>query len=212
MTAAREPYKSNQRLPIEVLLRQLSAGNTDALGVIFDRYYQRLVYYGLEITEGRYLPQVKDVVQELFIWIAKNYSRLESIQHFEAYLFQSVKRNVRAKLQLQQKEQGTFDRFVSRTAVLGQKYEKPFEDLLIDAESSSLMTQQLTDALDRLPPHQWEVLHQRYYEGKSYKQIAGTLSIGVQVARNFASRGLKKLREEMKDKQTLLSILGLLLS
>ncbi len=199
MKTSKEPYQSSDALPLEVLLRKLSAGQTTALSQIFDRYYQRLVYYGLQFTNGRDLPLVEDVVQELFIWISKNYSRLESIQHFETYLFQSVRRNVHAKLQFLKKEQSKFNRYVSRTAALSQKQEVSQEEIITDAESEEFVHNQLRKALDQLPPYQWEVLHLRYYEGKSYKQIASTLSIGIQVARNFASRGMKNLRKKMID-------------
>ena len=192
-----KPYRSDQ-YTTEDLLELLAAGQTDALDAIFDRYYRRLVYYGLQFTNGRDLPEVKDIVQEMFIWIAKNYNRLGSIQHFEAYLFQSVRRNVRAKLQRQQKDQDKFDRYQSRSVALEQGFQHSIEVQIIDNESEQYLQKQLKKALDELPPYQWEVLYLRYYEGRSYKQIANILSIGVQVARNFASRGIKRMRVKMK--------------
>ncbi len=180
------------------LLTQLASGDIDALAQIYRKYYHRLLYYGLQVAGDQALPDVKDVVQELFIWMAKNYDRLESIQHFEAYLFQSVRRNLLVKLNLSQERLAKAARYQSRSAALAELSERPIELRIIEREAQDTLHQKLFSELESLPGHQWEVLYLRYYEGRSYKQIANILSISVQVARNFAHRGLHRLRQKMQ--------------
>jgi RNA polymerase sigma factor (sigma-70 family) len=48
-----------------------------------------------------------------------------------------------------------------------------------------------------LPPRQKEVLRLRFLEGFDYYEISEIMKISYQVARNYASRGMKRLRSDL---------------
>jgi RNA polymerase sigma factor (sigma-70 family) len=52
-------------------------------------------------------------------------------------------------------------------------------------------------AIDDLPPRQKEVLRLRFLEGFDYYEISEIMKISYQVARNYASRGMKRLRSDL---------------
>jgi len=52
-------------------------------------------------------------------------------------------------------------------------------------------------ALASLPTSQREALYLRYFENKSYEEIAEILAVNQQVAYNYVSRGLKRLRQQL---------------
>ena len=60
----------------------------------------------------------------------------------------------------------------------------------------------LTREIEQLPSRQKEVIYLKFFEGFDYLEITGIMSISYQVARNYASRGIKRLREQIGNQQT----------
>lgn len=196
--------------PLDELLRLLAAGDVDALDQIYRRYYSRLIAYGLQLSGRHYRADIQDIVQEFFIWLAQNYDKVSQIRDFEAYLFRSIRRNILLKLGISQNDKTKLNRFLELTANEQQHTQQSPEEAFIRTETLNAHHSLITKELEKLPPYQWEVLYLRYFEGRSYKDIAKILSISDQVARNFASRGIKRLKAQLKD-LTIFSLLLLLL-
>lgn len=199
-----KPYQAQSASLVELLTR-LADGDVNALDQLYRRYYNRLIAYSLQLSGGHRKEDIKDIVQEFFIWLAQNYDKVDQIRDFEAYLFRSIRRNIFLKLGIAREDQTKLNRFLQLNE---QDHAQPSpEETFIRSETTNARHTLITKELDKLPPYQWEVLYLRYYEGRSYKDIAKILSISDQVARNFASRGIKRLKAQLKD----LSILGFLL-
>lgn len=192
------------------MLRLLAVGDVDALDQVYRRYYTRLIAYGIQLSGGHRQEDIQDIVQEFFIWLAQNYDKTDQIRDFEAYLFRSIRRNIFLKLGISQANKTKMDRFRRRTESEDDHTSPSPEEAFIRNETNNARQSLVTRELEKLPPYQWEVLYLRYYEGRSYKDIAKILSISDQVARNFASRGIKRLKAQLKD-LTILSLLLLLL-
>lgn len=199
-----------QVTPLDELLRLLAVGDVDALDQVYRRYYTRLIAYGIQLSGGHRQEDIQDIVQEFFIWLAQNYDKTDQIRDFEAYLFRSIRRNIFLKLGISQANKTKMDRFRRRTESEDDHTSPSPEEAFIRNETNNARQSLVTRELEKLPPYQWEVLYLRYYEGRSYKDIAKILSISDQVARNFASRGIKRLKAQLKD-LTILSLLLLLL-
>ena len=151
---------------------------------IYLQYYPTLMVYGKAIAGDEAL--VEDVIQELFLKLWEKRNQLKHIETLENYLMISLRNNLRRKLQQQNKMPTEIPTPESASEVLLQN-EKRIEQLLTT-----------------LPPRQREVIFLRYYQNKSYQEIAQVLGISYQVARNFAYRALKSIR---KNWQKLPSIL-----
>lgn len=198
-----------QKRSTEELKERLIRGDVDALDVIYRRYYRRLLHYGIQLAGIGRSDHIEDIVQDLFIWLARNYDKLHKVKDLEAYLFQSLRRNTFSKLKLDQESEAKHQRFIRLSSTIGEDVYRSSEEEFIKEESEANISRALTQELDKLPTHQKEVLYLRFYQERSYKQISEILSISNQVARNFASRGLKKLREQLKNASRLLLLFTL---
>ena len=175
------------------LLHQLANGDEGAFSRLYRMYFNRLLQYGVLIHPNK--EEVEDVVQDFFTWLAQNHSKARSIRNFEVYAFQALKRNLNTYRGRRHKKRESQDRFLSQATT--PRMEPSFEQGLIEAESNQLQLQQLREALRVLPPYQQEVIYLRYYEGLDYEEISDIMLVRVQVARNYANRALKRLREQV---------------
>lgn len=171
-------------------------------------YYNPLLSYGLVITGQREL--VKDAVQDLFLWLLTKPQRLKEISNIEAYLFTALRRNLKGNL----KSRGVVRSLSEETDVI------EAVDLQVPAVDNQFIARErqehrrkiLTKEIDALPDRLREALFLRYFTQLSYKEIAEVMAIKPQVAKNFVSRALLKLRNSLSKCKQLLTYLPLLLS
>lgn len=171
-------------------------------------HYNALLSYGCAITRQREL--VKDAIQDLFLWLLARSDRLDGIVNVEAYLFTALRQNLRGKLK---------SRGVVRSLTLESNQVKAvdlptpaIDNRIIAEEHLEYRREILTKEIDALPDRLREALYLRYFTQLTYKEIAEVMAINPQVAKNFVSRGLKKLRHNLcEHKQSLISILLLFL-
>ena len=154
---------------------------------IYLKYYATLLVYGKTMTAHEQL--IEDAIQELFLVIWQNGESLLIKSSFENYLFVAFRNNLIKKIKKQRLSELNFDVAVE-----------------IDETVSLEETQQLKEWLEKLPPSQKEVIFLRYYQNKSYLEISEILNISYQVARNFAYRGIKFLKKNMKRMHSVLMV------
>jgi RNA polymerase sigma factor (sigma-70 family) len=178
---------------LSTLKQQLVAGNPIAIEQLYRQYFHRLLYYGRQAVSQASVEQVEDVIQEFFLWLSQHTHKLREVRNLEAYLFQSVRRNLYARLR---KEQRSQQRQEELAAQLQQAAESP-EKVQIQAEEGQTRRALVRRALSQLPASQREAIYLRYFEDKTYEEIAEILSVNHQVAYNYVSRGLKRLRLQL---------------
>lgn len=154
---------------------------------IYLKYYATLLVYGKTMTANEQI--IEDAIQELFLVIWQKGENLVIKSSFENYLFVAFRNNLIRKIKKQGLSELNFD--------------LPTE---IDEALNFENEQQLKKWLEKLPPSQKEVIFLRYYQNKSYIEIAEILDISYQVARNFAYRGIKFLKKNMKKINSVLLI------
>ena len=65
----------------------------------------------------------------------------------------------------------------------------------------------LNEKLEDLPEKQREVLMKCFVEGQTYKDVADEMGISVNSVKTHISRGLKFLRNELKEEMVMLFLL-----
>lgn len=153
--------------------------------------------FGLQIAGRHEQVLVEGAIQDFFIWLAKNYRKVDLKDNFEAYLYQSIRRNIQQQLQAQQSKSKSKQRYLQRTTPNIDTHQvSPETDYL--AKEVQAINKALVDmAIHDLPAYQKEVLYLRFYENRSYKEIAEILSVNAQVARNYVYRALTVLRNKL---------------
>lgn len=147
---------------------------------IYMKYYPVLMVYGKNISNDEQL--IEDAIQELFITLWKKREDLVFHSSFKSYLFVAFRNNLIRKVKENKLEE------ISSDIVEEPLEEKDFEN-----------EKKLKILLEKLPPRQKEVLFLRYYQNKSYLEIAEMLGISYQVTRNFSYRAIKFLKKKMKN-------------
>lgn len=187
-----KPDKPISKEELAVLIQELSQGSVKAYSTVYRLYYNRLFRYALQICEREDLAE--DTLQDFFTYLAENCRKLRKVNNLEVYLFQSIKRNLFARLSREKQGRQARDRYWRRTTPTEDQFIPPPDQSVIAREESNQRQQLLRGELAKLPEHQREILYLRYYEELGYDDICQILGVSNQVARNYASRAIKQLK------------------
>jgi len=166
------------------LLTRFRSGDASALDVLFERYERPLFQFLVGVLRDHH--QAEDVLQETFV---RALERLDGVDpaHLRGWLFTVA----------------------YHQAMLAKRRQKPRVPALNEKNGAvadpspgpSLQAQTRDDArrlrelLDQLPPLQREVIHQRVYLGKRFREIADDLNCPLNTALARMHEGLKRLRK-----------------
>lgn len=181
------------------LLHRLAAGDDSAIAILYRQYYHRLLFYGLQVAGNFQQHEVEDVIQEFFIWMAENYTKMATVEDLEAYLFRSVRRNLHSRYTARQRSRASLQRYISRHLPQDDDFCQSPEQIQVQKEEEQQLQQVIRHELQQLPDYQREVLYLRYFENRSYTEIADLLSLNHQVVYNYVSRGIKRLKKQFAD-------------
>lgn len=159
---------------------------------LYLKYYPTLLVYGRTITVDEAL--IEDTIQELFITFWQKREALAIQSSLENYIFVAFRNNLIRNL----KKRSHID------------WKGEWKEELLEATSevdTIAQERQLKEWIAKLPPSQKEVLFLRYYQNKSYLEIAELLGISYQVARNFSYRALKFLKRNVKRMYSIMMVL-----
>lgn len=199
-----KPNKPISEEALAALVKELSLGNVQAYSTIYRLYYARLFRYAMQIYPHKAF--VEDVLQDFFTYLAEHCRKMRKVSNFEVYLFQSVKRNLYARLSRQQQSDRTRERYQRRMIPLQDQQEAPPDEQLIAEETAANRRERLRAAMANLPDHQREILYLRYFEEMSYPEICQILDLNYQVARNYASRAIRQLKNALWNIELVTSV------
>ena len=173
------------------LYQALKAGQTAALGILYDRHAGLVYGIALKVLEN---PQeAEDLTQDIFLNFVKIGSYEPSRGSLRTYL--AILTRSRA-----------VDRVRSRrnTRELLKKWGHSREsetatDSLLEKVSRSEQSQEVKAALAQLSDEQQQILRMAYYDGLSQSEIANQLEIPLGTVKARARRGLLKLRQALTD-------------
>ena len=179
---------------IEELKIRISEGDFDGLNELYEFYFKKLKLYGIQFSPKLISFSIEDLIQELFLWMAKNHQKLKEIDNIEVYLFCALKKNIYQEIYKKQNRNKLQNRFLNAT--YSNQLETSPEFKFIESENKSSENNYVADLLNTLPPKQKEVLYLRNYINLSYREIATIMNLSEQVVRNYGYRALQKLRTE----------------
>jgi RNA polymerase sigma factor (sigma-70 family) len=180
---------------IAELFRKFIDGEAAAFSEIYKYYLNKLFRYGTIICNDKEL--VEDIIQDLFLKILNHPEKFRHISNYDVYLFKALKRNLQNKLSSSSRQTAILQKINTSHIQL----EASTEEKYIEKEVLLATKKQLFQMIECLSPSHKEVIYLRFYEGLSYDQIATILSISYQVARNYASRALIKIRNSASKRK-----------
>jgi len=182
----------------EELMARFQAGETQALGVLYDRYAHRLKAFAYR--KGAKRPD--EVVQDAFMRIVRNGASFKGNARFKTWLF-SIARN----LTIDASRRDKFRNMPSLDApIRGSEGAMTLGDRVASQDPHADAERAVTDrrfkaaldvALDALPEEQREVFLLRQYSGLSFKEIGSTVGCKENTAKSRMRYALLELREAL---------------
>lgn len=168
----------------------LKAGQTAALGILYDRHAGLVYGIALKVLEN---PQeAEDLTQDIFL----NFVKIGS--------YEPSRGSLRTYLAILTRSRSV-DRVRSRSNTRellkkwGHSREETATDSLLEKVSRSEQSQEVKAALAQLSDEQQQILRMAYYDGLSQSEIANQLEIPLGTVKARARRGLLKLRQALTD-------------
>ena len=165
------------------LLSLFRSGDESALDVLFARYEGPL--FQLLVGMLRDHHQAEDALQETFVRALERFDEVDP-EHLRGWLFTVAYHQA---LLLRRRQKGRTPTFLGPQTGLPSPQPGP-----LDQAERRDDCRRLLRLLERLPSAQQEVIRQRIYEGKRFREIAAALGCPLNTALARMHEGLKRLR------------------
>ncbi|PRD56678.1 RNA polymerase sigma factor [Sphingobacterium gobiense] len=166
---------------------KVKEGSQESFMELYDMYYKPLFHYGLKIKHDREL--VKECLHILFCELWEQRERLPVPRHdARFYLFTWLKRII-------------FRQYSTEHFPLDQLSEQPLERSVeeerIQIEEILELHTKLEKALAKLSKKQRKYIEWRFFENKSYEEIAQLDDVSIRTVYNVIYESLKRLKGDM---------------
>ena len=172
-----------------VLWRQFKNGDQNAFKDIYSQYYPQLFGYGLRWLNDS--DELEDSIQELFLKLWRNRTRLADVKAPRAYLFKAL----RGVLMDAARKNKPKERLSENTEF--NDLNLSVEDMVIRDEIHKEQKEGLQRSLALLTNRQKEVIYLKFYNGLSYQEIGEILEINYQSIRNCVYDAIKVLKKDL---------------
>jgi RNA polymerase sigma-70 factor (ECF subfamily) len=154
---------------------------------LYDNHAQALFAFLLNLTRDE--DDTRDVLQEVFVKLARQTGLLDGVRDERAFLIRLVHN---AAIDLMRRR-GTREKHHEQ---FGTEAVTPFAPTEDPDEQSFRIA--LAEALGELPPDQRAVVHLKLWEELTFEQIAAALEIPPNTAASRYRYGLDKLRDRLR--------------
>ena len=183
------------RIEDKIIFNEIKKGNKVVFKSLFTEYYKNLVHFAERFIFDQ--DASEDLVQELFIHVWEQASRMEIKISIKAYFYQAIRNRCLNYL---------------KSLKVIDKRNLLYIDALIHGEDDSELydpeiINKIKEAIDELPPQMARVFKLKLLEGLKQDEIAVELDISVNSVKTHLKRARLKLRESLLDKTNLLFFL-----
>lgn len=165
----------------------LLEGDQDVFYVLYSHYHDYLIYLGN--LRGATLDKSKDCINDLFLYVFENRSRLLHIRNHHNYLVTAFIRNLFRKPQFAAEES------LEILDLPGMPVYPSVEAEYIQQTTQKEVADVLQTYIGELSESQTKLVYQKFYLGLSYEQIADVNNISVKTAYNTIYNSVGKLRK-----------------
>jgi RNA polymerase sigma-70 factor (ECF subfamily) len=176
------------------LLMRFRRGDDRALGLLLERYERPLFLFLLGTLRDHH--RAEDVLQDTFVEALKDLDRVDPA-HLRGWLFTVAYHQamlLRRRLAMQARRVPASDS--NGAALLPDRQPDPVAQAISREEADACRS-----LLQRLPGPQREVIRQRLYEGRRFRDIAADMGCPLNTALARMHQGLQRLRmlQEARD-------------
>lgn len=163
-------------------------GNKEAFLAFYEENYQRLYAYGYRLCGNKELT--KDSIQELFLELWKSRKIVDpGVRNVPSYLMTWLRRIIGRQVK-------SIHRQGSKTpGAEEQLQELSYVELLVEHQTDEEKKKRLRDALLQLTPGQLRIIQLRFFENKTFQEIADESNLAKQTVYNVLYKALIILRQ-----------------
>lgn len=174
-----------------ILWVQFREGERNALGALFELYYDDLFAYGMKLTKNEEI--VRDSIQDLFVKLWESRNRIKTVNQVKPYLIRVFRNLTIDQSRLAEKDP------VRRLSLseLPELLSFEVEDFKIENEIIQEQISKLLLALNELPPRVREAIYLRYFTGLNSDELATVMNVTIQSTRNLIHQGIKSLKGKL---------------
>ena len=154
---------------------------------LYDEHAQTVFAYLLNFT--RQESDTRDLLQELFVKLAKRPELLEGVRDERAFLLRLAHNLAIDLIRRRGTREKNYEQLTGETLAVFAPTASPDEGAFREA---------LAVALGEIPADQRAVVHLKLWEGLTFEQIAELLGIPLNTAASRYRYGLDKLRERLR--------------
>lgn len=163
--------------------------NLDAFTEMYRENYAMLFRYGLKLS--RDINVTKDCIHETFLELWNRRHELH-IQHIPVYLKTCLKNSINKQIRQQQSITGHSEESDKS------HYQLSYEQLLIQAQTDEETKNKVQKAISQLSPRQLEIIEMKFFENRSYDEIAAITKTTPRTIYNQVYTSLNILRKFIK--------------
>jgi RNA polymerase sigma-70 factor (ECF subfamily) len=177
----------------EALLTRISRGDSDALGVLYDRYARVAIAIAYRVL-GEH-GAAEDVVQEAFLAVWRRVDSFDPSRGSVRSWLLTIIRNGAID-----RRRGRHARALQDTALDDVAFRLTTGDEeTFDTVASSVEAERVREALSTLPPEQREAIELAYFGGLTHQEIAQRTGAPLGTIKGRMRLGLHKLRGSLGD-------------
>lgn len=179
------------------LIKLIRQDNSERYAEIIERYQGKLFAYIYRLVGSR--DEAEDLLQDVFIKAYRNLKSYDAERKFSSWIYRIAHNEAVNHI-----KRRSLKRFIPWEDVTATKDKLEMSSAEEDAQSSWIRketSQEVDQAINRLPFKYKQVLVLRYYSDKSYEEISAILSRPVNTVGTLINRAKKKLAEELKDRK-----------
>jgi len=171
------------------IIAHVAEGDDKSFSLLYERYYSKV--YGIAFKILKSAPYAEDVLQDVFIKIWNNRTKLKEVNDFNAYL-NAVTRN-HIFNQLRKKAHESY--YIKEQASINTAdTNQTIDDVLYHELNRSLL-----EAVSKLPPQQKKIFQLSRMHGLKQEEIADSLKISLGTVKKHMMVSLKFIRSYLSS-------------
>ena len=174
--------------PDEQLLEEFrQSGDLEILGILYQRYMH--LVYGVCLRYFKDREEARDGVMHIFEKLISEIPG-HQIQKFKSWLYVLTKNHCLMEIRSGKSRERKRDRWISE-----QEFSVEFQpDLHPIDEESALQNTRLRECIERLKNEQKDCVQLFFFENRSYREIAGLLSLDEKKVKSNLQNGKRNLK------------------
>jgi RNA polymerase sigma-70 factor (ECF subfamily) len=198
------PADVAQKKAIEARAQQAAAGDLDAMSDLIEAFHDATYRYVFAQVRNQHIAE--DVNAKAWLKVVRNMGGYTTEgAGFPAWLYTIVKRTIVDEYRTAHRgrEIPTADMLAIGATMRAVSSEATPEESALDSERVGDLREQVAAALAALPPNQRRALIHRFYEGLDVPATASVMQMTASNVRNLQSRGIRRLRTLLPDREVL---------